>query len=262
MGVSRDIRDAFGLMTLLPVAAGADRAPSPRVAAWFPWVGLFLGGAALGLLVATNAASVAWSDGGFHRRASGVLAVVVIAGWAAATRFLHWDGLADVADAWWGGHDPARRLEIMADSSIGAFGATAVTLVAVAQVASVSALIGRVGFGIALFAAPVFGRMAATFGAWLGAPARPGGLGSTIAGRPTFPGILVASLALAVAAASMGLEHGPAGWVWAGFGFAAAAAIPHLISLRFGGITGDVLGASVLSTETVLLVAAALVVTW
>jgi adenosylcobinamide-GDP ribazoletransferase len=35
---------------------------------------------------------------------------------------LHEDGLADCADGFWGGHDAARRLEIMKDSRIGAYG--------------------------------------------------------------------------------------------------------------------------------------------
>ena len=37
-----------------------------------------------------------------------------------------------------------------------------------------------------------------------------------------------------------------------GLGIVLALAVPHLLSLRFGGVTGDVMGASVLLTETLL----------
>jgi len=225
-------------------------------------VGLVLGGVVLALLSLANTASVVTSDGRFLARASFVLAVSVVAVLALLSRFLHWDGLADVGDAWWGGATRERRLEIMGDSSVGAFGLTTVLLVALLQVASITALLAHVGFAIALFAAPVFARMAATFGAWLGTPARPGGLGATVTGRPRLADILIATAVLGIAAASMGYEHGTAGLVWSGLAFVVSAVVPHLCALRFGGVTGDVLGASVLITETVVLLAAALVVVW
>lgn len=262
MSISRDIKTAFALMTVLPVRMSAEETPTPRAAAWFPLVGLALGTVVLALLSLANMASVLWSDGHLLSRASFVFAVCVVALLAALTRFLHWDGLADMGDAWWGGASRERRLEIMSDSSVGAFGVTTVVLVALLQVAAITALLTHVGFAIALFAAPVFARMAATFGAWLGTPARPGGLGATVTGRPRLADILAATVVLGIAGASMGYEHGTAGLVWSGFAFLVAAAVPHLCALRFGGVTGDVLGASALVTETIVLLAAALVVVW
>lgn len=260
MAAGSGIRHAFGLLSVFPLPA-SDEPPTPRCSAWFPWVGVALGAIALAVVSAVNAASAAWGDGGFLYRAGWPMAVMIALGWAVATRLLHWDGLADVADAWWGGSTSARRLEIMADSSVGAFGAATVAFVALAQVSALSLLL-EPGYGFAVFAVPVFGRASATFGAWLGKPARPGGLGSRVAGPPTFAGIVIASAALGVAGASMIFQQGVAGGVWSLFAFVVAAAVPHLISRKFGGITGDVLGASVLVTETVCLMAAALVVSW
>jgi len=262
VSVSRDIKTAFALMTVLPVSLSAEEPPTPRAAAWFPFVGIVLGGVVLALLSVLNSASFVTSDGGLLVRAAFPLAVLSVGLLALLTRFLHWDGLADVGDAWWGGATRERRLEIMSDSSIGAFGATSVVLVALLQVASVTVLLEHVGFGIAIFAAPVFARMAATFGAWLGTPARPGGLGASVIGPPRVLDMLVAGAALGIAAASMGYEHGTAGIIWSGFAFATCAIVPHLCALRFGGVTGDVLGASVVLTETILFLTAALVVIW
>lgn len=262
MSISHDIRTAFALMTVLPVTLPADKPPTPRVAAWFPLVGLVLGGVVLSALSLVNLASVATSDGMFLRTAAFPLAVIVVAALALLTRFLHWDGLADVGDAWWGGATTPRRLEIMSDSSVGAFGVITVVLVALLQVASIAALLAHIGFGVAILAAPVFGRMAATFGCWLGRPARPGGLGAAVIGRPGVVDMIVAAAVLGFAAAAMGLEHGTSGLVWSGVAFLASAVVPHLVASRFGGVTGDVLGASVLLTETFLLLSAAIVVMW
>lgn len=48
-------------------------------------------------------------------------ALLVLAAWLFLTRMLHLDGLLDCADAFWGGHNRARRLEIMKDCRIGTF---------------------------------------------------------------------------------------------------------------------------------------------
>ncbi|MDO9108350.1 MAG: adenosylcobinamide-GDP ribazoletransferase [Coriobacteriia bacterium] len=258
----RDMVDAFALMTVVPVPDFGAHKPTSRLSAWFPWVGLFIGSVVLGLFVILNAASVALGDGEFLTRAAWPLATLVVAISAVLTRFLHWDGLADLGDAWWGGATKARRLQIMADSHVGAFGVATVVLVAVTQVACVSTLLTHGGFGIALFAAPVFARMAATFGSWLGTPARPGGLGASVMGSPGVTEIAIATLGLGIAAAFMGYEHGVAGWVWSGCAFVVAAAVPHICAQRVGGVTGDVLGASVLVSETIVLFAAAMVVSW
>ena len=43
-----------------------------------------------------------------------------------ATRFLHLDGFMDCMDGFWGGHNSERRLEIMKDPHVGAFGTVGV----------------------------------------------------------------------------------------------------------------------------------------
>jgi adenosylcobinamide-GDP ribazoletransferase len=182
---------------------------------------------------------------------------VIVAAWALSTRLLHWDGLADVADGFWGSHDRARRLEIMSDSHTGAFGATAITLVALIEVSAIATVISA-PHEVPLLFVPVFARASATAAAWFGKPARPGGLGRSVMGRPTLPSVVVACLTVGAAALLCEFTFRWEGVVIALLGIVLALSIPHLLSRRFGGVTGDVMGASVLLTETLLLIAFAL----
>lgn len=56
---------------------------------------------------------------------TGVAALLALACLTVSTGAMHEDGLADSADGLWGGHNTARRLEIMKDSRIGAYGVLA-----------------------------------------------------------------------------------------------------------------------------------------
>lgn len=244
----RDMRLAFSLLTGVPVAAEWPVGERTQVAAFFPWVGLAVG--TLGYLLALGA-SVLLSAQPLLPAALIVLAL------GAFTRFLHWDAVADVGDAFLVA--PEKRLDVMSDSRTGAFGVVAIVFVALLETLAISALIQNAELGIILLA-PVFGRLAATFGAWLGKPARPGGLGASVAGRPTVTGVVVALAPVAVVSAGW-LAFEPRFAALAIFlGVVLALTVPHTLGLRFGGITGDVLGASVLHTETILLVLAALAV--
>ncbi|MEG6551942.1 adenosylcobinamide-GDP ribazoletransferase, partial [Desulfocurvibacter africanus] len=104
------------LTRLVPARLGKPEDLAAAMA-WLPAVGLVLGGLlvvplALGLFSATPWVQ-AW--------------LLVIANlWA--TRGLHLDGLADVADGWGSGADGQRFWEIVKDSRLGAFGAMGLLL--------------------------------------------------------------------------------------------------------------------------------------
>ena len=74
-----------------------------------------------------------------------ICAVLAIAALIAATGALHEDGLADIVDGFGGGRR-ARKLEIMRDSRLGAYGAIALTLALILRVAALSSAIS-LGFG-------------------------------------------------------------------------------------------------------------------
>lgn len=247
----RDAGLALSLLTLVPTSARWPEDGRAQVAGWFPLVGGLLGAAGYGVV---KLAAVT----GILTRAPYVVAALVVTLWAVLTRLLHWDGLADVADGYWGSYDRARRLEIMSDSHTGAFGTTAVALTAVLEVAAIGSFI--IFHQSPVLVVPVFARLAATAAAWLGKPARPGGLGRSVMGRPAAIGLVACGVALAFAALMLWKGLGLRGAGLGGLGVLLALGVPHVLSLRFGGVTGDVMGASVLITETLLFAAFALVV--
>jgi adenosylcobinamide-GDP ribazoletransferase len=249
----KDAGLALSLLTAIPTPATITEDSRPQVAAWFPAVGAIFGFVGWGIVHGVER---------LHSgtRTSFLIAALIVLAWALLSRFLHWDGLADVADGFWGSHDRERRLEIMSDSRTGAFGATAVALVALIEVTAIGAIIAR-PHELVVLLVPVISRFSATAGAWLGAPARPGGLGRSVIGHPNALSVLIALVPLAGVATGMWGGYDMPGLILAACGVIVALAVPHVLSSRFGGVTGDVLGASVLITETALFVAFALVVT-
>lgn len=160
---------------------------------------------------------------------------------------LHEDGLADCADGFFGGTSRARKLEIMRDSRIGTFGATALMLSLYMRAASLTAVAGQ-GLLLAcavLVAAAAISRTAALMPLRLLPPARADGTGSA-AGTPG-GGALCAAICGALffaavpAAASASLARALAA---IGLAIAAALAVTALASRQIGGQTGDVAGAA------------------
>ncbi len=102
----------------------------------------------------------------------------------AATGALHEDGLADVADGFGGGASRARKLEIMRDSRIGAYGAIALTLALMLRVGALAAALadGFWGAAGALILVSAVSRAGALAPLALLGPARSDGAGAA-AGR-------------------------------------------------------------------------------
>lgn len=157
-----------------------------------------------------------------------------------ATGGLHEDGLSDLADGIWGGADPAKRLAIMSDSRIGAFGAIAL-IVSISGRAAAIATIGQPLFVLgALIAAAAVSRAVIPALMSFGTPAKTEGLGAS-AGKPAAAAwgsaLLLAAVICAIAA--------PAGWFACMIAAAAGAALVSWFARRnLGGYTGDVLGAA------------------
>jgi adenosylcobinamide-GDP ribazoletransferase len=231
----RDVLAGFGLLTRLPIPFAKGR---PAGAWAWPLVGLVVQGLALGLgWVALNLGLTV-----------AVAAVLVLAAQMVLTGALHEDGLADCADGLFGGHDKARRLEIMKDSRIGSYGALALMLAVLARWAALAGLMTLGAWGVILAAGALSRAPMAVLMAVL-PNARGSGLSAMVGAPPVLAAAAGAGLALVIALALAGgaglLMAGAVGIVAVGAGLTARA--------KIGGQTGDVLGASAVLAEVAAL---------
>ncbi len=166
------------------------------------------------------------------------------------TGALHEDGLADFFDSF-GGHDQARRLEIMRDSRIGTFGTLGLILSVGLRWGALLALLNPfVVIGV-LIAAGALSRMVCLILLRFLAPARSDGLGASATGL-TMP-VLVAGGAITVVVAGIALPLLPTLYLIATT-FVISGFMMVLAKSRFGGYTGDVLGAGQQFAEIAILI--------
>ena len=243
----RALRLAFGFLTVLPVSPRGQAAMGPS-RAYFPLVGLALGGALAGLDWLASMALPPLAVG-----------AVLVAALLVLTRAIHTEGFLDACDGLFGGHSREERLRIMRDSRAGAFavaGGGALLLLKWSAVVSLP-VEARVEL-LVLF--PCLSRlgMLATMGAF--PYARAEGLGASfLDGRSRWQ----TAFGLATALIAAGLLLGVAGLALAIGAVAASLALGWWMSRMLGGMTGDTYGAvNELAEVGVLLAGIALFQFW
>jgi adenosylcobinamide-GDP ribazoletransferase len=233
------VRAALGFLTPL----GGASTPTPRAVRWFPVVGLLIGTVLGG---AWRGAEELWPPA--------VAAALVVVLDLVLTGMLHVDGLVDSADGLLPHLSKERRLEVMQEPTVGAFG---VTVVAVTLLLRWSAL-ASMDADIWLLAGLWCLSRTAMVAVMDGLPyARSEGLASAFAGEGRFfvvpAGALVAAVVVGAAVGWPSMVIVLASWL-------TVVVVALLASKRIGGFTGDVLGAAAVLAETVGLVVAA--ATW
>lgn len=167
-----------------------------------------------------------------------VVAALTLAVWVLVSGALHLDGLVDSCDGL-AGHTPARRLEIMADSRVGAYGIVGVCLVLLVKYAALASLPAEYSLE-ALLLTPLLGAWAMVLALFLFSYARKEGLGRHF--KDGANGWRLALVTLLTLAAAVGLAR------WAGLVLMAVSGLITLgmgffFKARLGGLTGDSYGA-------------------
>lgn len=183
-----------------------------------------------------------------------VRAVLALAALAAVTGALHEDALADCADGL-GGRGRQRKLDIMRDSRIGAFGATALVFSVLLRAVALTAAVDQGRGVVAVFLSACLSRTACLLPLAILPPARSDGLGASAA-RPVASAVIGAG-ALAVVIVALWLPFG-LGAGRASAAILAAASLSLLTCVlahwQIGGQTGDVAGAAQQLAEIAVLI--------
>jgi adenosylcobinamide-GDP ribazoletransferase len=251
---------AFALLSRLPVPNREHCAAMPRWSLfWFPPVGLTIGALVggvclLGTLIFTSA----------------VAATLGLVFWIWATGALHLDGVADSADGLSARHVSEQRgLEAMRDSRIGAHGAIALVVVLLLKFTLLESMLrtGSYFVVVACVGAAGLSRF------WVAQTvedfpaARTDGLVATLRLTSSRLAARVGSLWIASAVA-VAVAAGPGSGSWL-LGLAGAAcvvsglvsyALAWFATRLFGGMTGDLCGASIELTEISVLLLCSMVV--
>ena len=247
-----DIAHATAFLTRLPVpsAAFGNRPLDFRSCAWaFPIAGVLGCLPAAFLVVSLPAGTSPF-----------LLAVVAVLTTVVVTGALHEDGAADVADGFWGAHEPGRRLEVMRDSRIGTYGTLTLIGLILLKVAALASFTwaGVATIVAAVIGSTVVGKLALLAHWWSLPPARTEGLSERF-GKPSAGGLFVAVglgalIVLSLAVGTFGLRTIPA----LTLGLTFAVILTWLARRKVGGRTGDTLGATAIAAECGFLLGATL----
>lgn len=186
--------------------------------------------------------------------------VVAVSAWW--SRGLHFDGVGDVADGLAASYQAEESLEVMRSGTVGPAGVVMLLIVVSLQIFAVAALLVRLSpgwAGLCIAVALCAARAAVALAGLRGIPAaRDDGLGHLFA--DSVPALLAAAIwILTMVATSAATAAAGLGWAIGGaaivVGLVTVYVLVALANRRFGGVTGDVMGAGVeLMAATILIV--------
>ncbi|MEP3345543.1 MAG: adenosylcobinamide-GDP ribazoletransferase [Litoreibacter sp.] len=243
-----DIWVALGLLTRLPLPDRTwNEARPAAMAAWaYPVTGLIVGGIACAIACILIALGLP----------SGMVAAAVLLCLSLLTGAMHEDGLADTADGLWGGTTVERRLEIMKDSHIGAYGVIALIAGFAMRWSALTALLTAGWIWGPIIVAAMTSRQVMSYVMGALPNARDTGL-SNLTGRPCGKAPIVGAAPCLIVIL---LAFGISGLLLAFIAAISAFMCIAIARAKIGGQTGDILGATQLVTEIAILGAIAALV--
>ena len=233
-------------LTIFPLARNLNWEPSDvsNSRAFYPAVGLLMGLLLVGI-----------EEGSSQLFSAPMTAAFLVAAMVIITRALHLDGLMDICDGVFGGFTQERRLEIMKDSRVGAFGVAGGVVVLLLKYAAFVTLLtipepGKV-WALLLFPAISRWTMVVLLGAF--PYVRTHGLGSPFHGSGTKVSTAIAGISILSAAILLG--------GFAGLGLLIGAMVMAWImglgmAKYLGGLTGDAYGATNEIIEMIVIIVA------
>lgn len=242
---------AISFLTRLPIPKGLvfEAADVGKATIFFPLVGALIG------LFQVGALQFFGTMANDNLLKAVLIAVLLVIVNVFVTGALHLDGLADMADGFGGGRTKERTLEIMRDSLIGSYGATALILLLILKTAAIAALVETGTAWQFLILAPALGRWATVpLGKFMPYARKSGGLGNAVTDFVGWRELTGATVITAVLLFSLvNWQSGAKIWL-----VIAALTIfnARMCFKKVGGVTGDTLGANTEICETAVLLAA------
>ena len=226
------------MLTRLPVPALTRDVPPLKEAMWaFPFIGLIVGAAA-----AAVGSTAIWL--GIPPLVS---AILTVAGATFLTGALHEDGLADMADGFGAGGTATNISGIMKDSQIGTYGAVSLVLIIGLRVSLLAELTdSALGLGISFILACMFGRGMAVILCSLFSVSTFALLGQAAASPPSY----AIAISCAFWLVPVWFMLGPAGIIAICLGGLAMVWTGREAGAKLNGITGDIIGTTILLSET------------
>lgn len=233
------MRIATNFLTIFFPNSSKQANPSSlgKAALYFPMVGIFIG---ILLTLSSFASRYLFEN-------TWLASIIVVSLWVVITGGLHLDGLIDCWDGLSGAASIEKRLEIMRDPRMGAFGGIGLVLHLLLKTAALASIPTKALWAALLFS-PVLARWVILVVARQPS-ARPEGLGVTFkAGLDPKREYLASILPLVLC-----LLGGWIGIISAVISLLAVYVLVQIAKRRIGGITGDVLGFTIELSELMVL---------
>jgi len=236
---------ALRTLTVLPVP-GKDTANFSSSLFWFPVAGLLLG-------LLQVAAGYAGYLSGWNELSA---ALVVLSGvWL--TRGMHADGLADLADGFWGGKTKDAALRIMKDPNVGSFGALALSGMMLLKWIAVLKLLSLGAFGFIAAGVLLARWVQVLLASSLPYARSEGGTAHSFVNGAGWRHTLVTTVVTLIFLGALFHFEPLAAAAAVSAALCAGLSIGMLSYRKIGGVTGDVLGAGSELTEVFVWIAGA-----
>ena len=238
------IKTAIGFLTVLRIPSVGVQPDDvlAKSTIWFPIIGLIIG-------------AIAYATGSLATAifSHNIGAITIVTFLSAVSGGLHLDGLADTADGMATPGDKADKLGVMSAGNTGPAGSATLIMVlrlqwaVIAEILQIESNIMRF---MAITGSVLISRWTAIPMSAFFRPARLSGLGKSMQLKPKAP---ITTIGLSIGLVLISLLVGWSGIVFLVVGLLSSTVVCQLAARQIGGITGDVLGASIEISLTVTL---------